>query len=73
MAPDERPTMPPAADELRHDAVRLGWEERRAFVALNEAIEQCEPAREACRRWQQVRARRLDVEARIAAMEVGRG
>lgn len=71
--PPDRSTLPPGLEELRHDAVRLGWQERRAFAELNEAIEGCAPAREAARRWQAVRARRLEVEAQIAGMEVPRG
>lgn len=66
----ERKTLPPGLAELKHDAVRLDWEERRAFVELQQAIQGCPAAREAARRWQTVRARRLEVEAR---MEVGHG
>lgn len=68
---EDRATLPPALDELWHAAAGLGGQERRAFAGLNEAIEQCAPAREAARRWQAVPARRLEVEAQIARLEGG--
>lgn len=70
---DTLSTIPPALPELRHDAVRLGWEERRAARALSDAIEGCPEAREAFRRWDAIRERRMVVEARIAELEAGHG
>lgn len=70
---DTLSTIPPALPELRHDAVRLGWEERRAARALADAIDGCPEAREALRRWESVRERRLVVEEQIAKMEVRHG
>lgn len=49
--------------------MRLDWEERRAFVALNAAIDACPEAHEARQRWLGVRARRLEVEATIAGLK----
>lgn len=39
----------------------------------NSDIDGCPEAREALRRWEAVRERRLAVESRIAELEVGRG
>jgi len=66
---DILPTMPPALPELRHDLTRIEWEERRAARALSDAIEGCPEAREAFRRWDAIRERRLVVEEQIAKME----
>lgn len=66
---DTLSTIPPALPELRHDLTRIEWEERRAARALSDAIEGCPEAREAFRRWDAIRERRMVVEARIAKME----
>ncbi len=73
MASDRRPTMPPALPELRHDLPRIEWEERRAARELTDAIDGCPEAREALRRWESVRERRMVVEARIAELEARHG
>lgn len=70
---DALSTIPPALPELRHDLTRIEWEERRAARALSDAIDGCPEAREALRRWESVRERRLVVEARIAELEVVHG
>lgn len=70
---EDRATLPPALDELRHDLVRVGWEERRVARELTEAIAEYPPAREALQRWDAVRLRRLAIEAQIASLEVGHG
>lgn len=70
---DILPTMPPALPELRHDLTRIEWEERRAARALADAIDGCPEAREALRRWDAIRERRMVVEEQIAKMEVRHG
>lgn len=70
---DTLSTIPPALPELRHDAVRLGWEERRAARELADAIDGCPEAREAFRRWDAIRERRLAVESRISELEARHG
>lgn len=64
----DRPTEPPALDELRHDLARVGWEERRAARELTDAIQASPPAREALQRWDAVRLRRLALEEQIARL-----
>lgn len=71
--PCERPTQPPAVAELRHDLVRLDWEARRVARELTDAIDGCPPAREALRRWDAVRIRRLHIEEQIARLEASHG
>lgn len=72
MASDERPTVPPGLDELRHDVRRLDLAERSAYGALLDAIQAHPPTRDAFEKWQRVRERHQAAAARLDVLEAAR-
>lgn len=69
---DERPTVPPGLDELRHDARRLDLAERRACAEFLEAVQRHPETRAAYERWQRARERHTEAAARLDVLEAHR-